>query len=131
MAFQLSDPVGIARSPAQLAYEKILPEISAIPDRELLTINGDAEVIAGAVLCRLPRLLALDAELRQQGRGIGAEPLERLGDYALGLSHAEALYRSAQAPPPRVLVRTKQLEKMRRRFLADAASLAQHELLEQ
>jgi hypothetical protein len=86
---------------AELAYEKVLAEIEAVPDEHLIAVNLDIPQSVATVLGKLEAIRAYEEELVSL-KGLDARCVERLPTYAQAAWHA---YLMAQPAPPQTQVR--------------------------
>jgi hypothetical protein len=125
----ISDPTVFAPATTGVAFQKVLPEILALPDDDTLTVGMD--VVAGAtmVLGLVHRLQTLRPQIAELP-GFDKRHFDGLQDYAHALIHAHALHRSAQVPKAHVAQLGNELAVIRDRLYGNAMSLAENGLLE-
>lgn len=78
-------------SPA--AYERCLPEIMALPEKDVRRVNLDVPSVVTKALGVLPGLTRLRSEFERVFRDFDWSLVERLEDYVWALFHADALFR--------------------------------------
>lgn len=115
--------------PTESAFAELLPEISAVPEAELATINVDVVEVVTLVLGVLPQLRSLRPEI-QKLPFFDLERFDRLEKYALALSHAHTRHRSTLPSKGNVAVLGKELAVLRDRLHTSAMSLADYGLLD-
>lgn len=86
---------------AELAYEKVLAEIEAVPDEHLVAVNLDIPQSVATVLGKLEAIRAFEEDLVSL-KGLDARCVERLPTYAQAAWHA---YLMAQPAPAQNQVR--------------------------
>ncbi len=106
------------------AYEKTLPEILALPEDELITINIDVMAAVTSVTGALPEIRAMRDAIAAQWRNFDFEQFDKLEQYTLALNQAHSSYRSAFAPKANVAELAAELTVLRDKLLVNAQSLA-------
>ncbi len=116
--------------PTELAYERLLPEITAVPDEDLVTINIDVfSAITTATGC-LPEIRGLRSSIEAEWRNFDFVQFDKLEQYTLALTHVHALYRSATAPKGHIVDIAQQLSVIRDQMIGSAQVLASHGLVD-
>ena len=77
-------------SVTQQAYERVLPELQGLSRAELASINLNIPSAITTVLGVLPKVRALRDQIRNELHHFDIAPIDKLEDYALALSHANA-----------------------------------------
>jgi hypothetical protein len=108
------------------AYQRLLAEIEAVPERDLIPITIDIAVAVTTVLGSLPEIRAMRDEIEATLPGFDLRKFDLLEDYALALTHAQAVQRAAFTPRPAIVAAAEELTTTRDHLLADAWSLANH-----
>lgn len=116
--------------PTEAAYERILPEIEAIKEHELIPVNIDTMAAVTTATGALPEIIAVRPEIEANLRNFDLEQFDKLGDYTLALNHAHSRYRSASLPKEDVTGLAGNLTEARDNLLANASSLANLGLLD-
>jgi hypothetical protein len=116
--------------PTEAAFAAILPEIQALPDTAVLTVNIDVVAAATTVLGLLPELRALRPQIVDEFSRFDLERFDKLEQYALALSHAHGLYRGAASMKRNTAELAAEVTAARDRLLSCARTLATHGLLE-
>jgi hypothetical protein len=107
------------------AYQRLLPEILAVPDESLLVINLDIPAIVSTGLGVLPEVRVFDADIRKM-HDFDLSAYEKLEDYALALHHANVLYLAASTPPEALKDLIDRATTARELLLTDIASFIAH-----
>jgi hypothetical protein len=115
--------------PTEAAYDTLLPEILAVPESELLTMNIDVMSAIITVTGVLPEIKSLRAEIEAALRTFDLVQFDKLEQYTLALSHAHSRHRSA-IPTAGLLERVTDLSSVRDQLLASASSLASVRLID-
>ena len=111
------------------AYNRLLTEIDAVADEELVTINIDVPTAVTTALGVVPELAPF-VEPAKKLPDFDAACFTKLEDYALALSHAHTLYSIASAPPDAIAELASQATDARELLLSDVRALAKHGLIE-
>ena len=80
------------QAPTEAAYDQTLPDLSAMPEAELLTINIDVPAAVTTVQRIWPGLQAMRPELKAHFRDFDFTQFDRIERYALALLHAHCLF---------------------------------------
>jgi hypothetical protein len=113
-----------------LAFQRLEPEIYAVPDAELLEIHLDVPVAVATVLKAWPQIELLGPELKRLPQ-LNTERFPKLRAYALALGHVHAVYRAATGPWEDVCELTEELSRQREILHADALALAKRVILDE
>jgi hypothetical protein len=76
-------------------YEKVLPELQALPAAALAPLNIDVESVVKTVLRALPRILKFAPRISRTLSDFDVRQLTRLREHVLALRHAQALFVAA------------------------------------
>jgi hypothetical protein len=119
-----SDPPNTTRSDD--AYNRLMPEILAVPDGDSIPITVDIPAVITTVLGAAARILGMREVISTTFKDYDFSRLERLPEYALALGHSQALYRAAWSPPPPIAAAAEELTRTRDVLFSDAWALANH-----
>ncbi len=111
------------------AYERVLAEILAVPENELLPITVDIVSSTTTVLGTLPEIKAMRPQIAEAWRNFDFTRFDKLEDYALALTHANYIYLGSAKPKRPLTELGSELSALRDRLLADAWCLANHGLI--
>jgi hypothetical protein len=111
------------------AFQRVKPELDAIPETELEPINIDIASAVATVLGALPEIEQDLPRVAALG-GVDQRLVERLGDYTAALAYAHGAYRAASGPVDPVGDLAEQIFETRDQLLADAVALARRGLLD-
>ncbi len=125
----IPEPTVFAPAITATAFQKVFPEILALPDEDTLTVGLDVTAAATTVLGLVPALQALRPEVAELPR-FNIRHFDELTTYAHALVHAHALHRSAQIPKAQIAQLGNELTIIRDRLYGNAMSLADNGLLE-
>jgi hypothetical protein len=114
----------------QDAFERVLPELLAVPASEVGEINLEVEAVVSKVLALLPRIRELRADVvKIVHPDYSLARYDRIEDYTLALGHAHAVYLVSSEPPvPPEALAEEGLE-VRKILAKDAAPLVKRNLL--
>lgn len=115
--------------PFEAAYERLLPEIDAFPDSELITINIDVPSVVTSALGAWPEIAALRGELVAKLQDFNVEQFDKLESYALATGHAHTLYMAASSPAG-LQELGEQVAKARDLLHSDAVALAKRGMID-
>jgi hypothetical protein len=122
--------VSLPNHPSEAAYQRLLPEIEAFPEAELVPITVDVWTAVTTVLGALPEIRALRPEIEAEWRRFDFERFDKLEAYALALSYVHAGWRGALVPKTEVAGMASELAEARDQLLLDARALAGRRLIE-
>lgn len=111
------------------AYERRLPEIQAVADEDLVTINVDVGQAVTTVLGCLPEILAYRDPIATLTH-TNQKAIDGLRDYAMATSCANAIYNSAVAPQDDIPGMTQEATHLRDVLKADVTALTTRELID-
>ncbi|CAN91516.1 MULTISPECIES: hypothetical protein [Sorangium] len=115
---------------AAAAFDRALPEITALSPDRLVAINLDIPRAVSQVLGVLPGLLALRPAIAEQLQKHDLALLDRLETYALAAWHAHLMWLSSRAPESAVKPLLAEAVPLRENLLSDAEALARRGLLD-
>ncbi len=115
--------------PTEAAFRATLPEMEALAEDELASINVDVVNAVTTVLGCLPKLRTLRPDIARHLGTFDLERFDRLEQYALALNHAHVIHRGAVATRSSIAQLGAEVMEARDRLLDDARSLANHGLL--
>jgi hypothetical protein len=101
------------------AYERVRAQLEALLPKQLLQVNLDIPAAVTTVLGVLPKVNALRPQL-QALPTFDLAAFDRLEDYALGLSFAQADYSMVSEPPDHLPALSAEATRLRAMLLADA-----------
>jgi hypothetical protein len=114
---------------ANTAFERVQADLAAWKPEELLTVNLDISAAVATVLGVLPEARALREQIAKELPSFDVARFDKLEDYALALSYAQAKYLSATQPPDDLDALSEEAASLRERLLAEARSLTHHGLV--
>jgi hypothetical protein len=111
------------------AYERLLGEILAVPDTDLLPINIEVATMVTTVLGAWPQIRALRGAVALLP-GFDLARFDQIEDYALALGHAQSRHNIAGTPAESLPDLSAAGTALRQLLVTDAASLAQRGLVD-
>jgi len=111
------------------AYERVLPELAALPEREVLGINIDLPQAVTTALGALKKIAAQREAIVRALPEIDIGQLDKLETYALAAGHAHATWMAASTVPPMKEL-AGQAVRLRQLLCSDAVALANRGLLD-
>ncbi|MEO6602057.1 MAG: hypothetical protein ABIQ16_19410 [Polyangiaceae bacterium] len=105
------------------AYERVKAELAALKVEELIAVNLDIVAAVSTVLGVFPEMKALRERMAELP-GFDLAAFDKLEDYALALSFAQASYLSATRPADDLDALSLEADQLKERLLADAKALA-------
>lgn len=112
----------------QAAYDRRLPEITAVPDAELVRLNLDVRTTIATVLGVLPKIDKLRASMSALSF-LNQRYVEGLEDYALATGEANSRYEIATTPPEAITALNAEAMALRQTLKLDATVLAHRGLI--
>jgi hypothetical protein len=106
------------------AYERLSPELAAVPHGELVPINVDVPTAITTVLGAMPEITALRPRVVAELPQFDIAKFDRMQDYALALGHAQAIYLAASEPQEALPELAEQAYKAREQLASDATALS-------
>lgn len=119
-----------ARVRTEHIFARVLPELLALPEEELLRTNMDVLTAVTTVLGCLPSVMALRPELERKCADFDIRWLERMVDYTWALRHAQILYLESSRLPLCSPERLKEALQLREALRSDIAALARRGLVD-
>lgn len=114
----------------RLAFEKLLPELEAIPESELVTVNLEVQAGIGTVFALMPGIRARRAEVAKVVHAdFDLSGFDRLEEYALALGHTHGLFLWAGQPLRTPDALTEEALEARGLLASDAEALSRRKLL--
>ncbi len=114
---------------AKEAYERVEPELLAVPAVEVLPVGFDLTAGASTAIGSIPKLLTLKDDLTAELRKFDVRSIRRLEDYAYAVLYAHAVYQSATGFPKDLQELLQSGIKLRDILHADAVTLRARGLL--
>lgn len=111
---------------AQAALERVKADLAELESSEFLPINLDIAAGVATVLGVLPEAKALREQIVKELPTFDIASFDKLEDYALALSYAQAKYLSATQPPDDLEPLSNEASKLRERLLAEARAFVHH-----
>ncbi len=111
------------------AYQRLLPQIRAVPKRELRPINVSTAKAVTRVLGCLPAIRDLEAQNRGRLRGFTQAKLNRLEECTFALEHTITLARVAVNPDRHVAELAANVQRMRDLLFSNVQTLSLHGLV--
>jgi hypothetical protein len=105
---------------ASAIFARVKVELAALRKNEYLPIDIDLAVTMNTVFDTLPELQAVREQIHKEMPGFDISQLDKLEDYALGLSYAEARYRAANLRPDELQALTNESVNLREQLLLEA-----------
>lgn len=115
--------------PTEAAFRATWPEMEALAEGELSTINVDVVNAVITVLGCLPKLRTLRGEIARHLSTFDLGRFDKLEQYALALNHAHGIHRGALATKSSIAELGSEVIAARDRLFDDARSLANYGLL--
>ncbi|HEY3495528.1 MAG TPA: hypothetical protein VGK73_12615 [Polyangiaceae bacterium] len=116
---------------ANAAFERVKGELLRIPAESLLQVSLDISAAVATVLGVVPEVRGLREQVRKELPSFDIERFDKLEDYALALSYAQASYLSATQGSDELEPVAAEAAKVRERLLAEAKSLVHHGVVSQ
>lgn len=114
---------------AVTVFERVKPELLALRSEELFQVNLDISAGVATVLGVLPELRGLREQIAKELPTFDVAQFDKLEDYALALSFAQANYLAATAPPDDLEAVTVESGRVREMLLAEARALVHRGLV--
>lgn len=114
----------------QQALMRLLPELKALPEKELVQVQLDIPDTVATVLGSLPDIRALRPEIEATMKGFDLVAFDKLEDYALALADAHTEYQIATKPMDDLDQMVEEGTKLRAKLDADSKALATHGLID-
>jgi hypothetical protein len=111
------------------AYERLLPEIQAVPESECLPINVDLPFAVSLALGAVPKLRELRAQIGQLPF-VKVEWIDKLEDYAYAAAYAHASHEVSSVGSEQLPVLQEEGLKLRELLLSSAQNLAKYGLVD-
>jgi hypothetical protein len=114
---------------AEEVFERLKPELMALKTEELFQVNLDISAAFATVLGVLPEVRGLRGQIEKELPSFDLVQFDKLEDYALALSGAQANYLAATSPPDDLDALTEESSRVREMLLAEARSLVHRGLV--
>jgi hypothetical protein len=105
---------------AHRVLERVKADLAALPKEHILSINLDVPATVATVLGVLPEVQTLREQIAGELPSFDIARFDRLEDYALALSYADARYLGAMQSPDDVELLATQASKLRQKLLTEA-----------
>jgi len=116
---------------ANSAFERVKGELLALRTEELVQVSLDISAAVATVLGVVPEVRALREQVVKELPAFDIERFDRLEDYALALSYAQARFLSATEGPSDLEPVASEAAKLREKLLAEAKALVHHNIVSQ
>ena len=116
-------------SPFVLAFERVLPEMQALPEESLAVINLDIPTAVTTALGALPEIMA-HRERAAALPGFDLSSFDALATYTYALGHAHAIFLGTASASSSLQALGEAAAESRELLLSDAEALARRGLLE-
>jgi hypothetical protein len=113
----------------RLAFEKLAPELTALPVTDYVQINVDIPTAVATALGAMNEIRALRPAVSTLPN-FDLERFDKLEDYALALGHAHGAYLAASAPPRSLEELAEEAAGTREVLLSDGRALATRGLID-
>lgn len=114
---------------AEAVFDRVKVELAVLKNEQLLAVNLDISAAVATVLGVLPEVRALREQMVTELPLFDIGRVDKLEDYALALSYAQAKYLSATLPPDDLEALATEAARLRERLLAESRALAHHGLV--
>jgi len=111
---------------ADAVFEKVKPDLIKLEQSALQQVNLDIPAAIATVLGVLPELRGLRDQIAKDLPAFDIQRFDKLEDYALALSSAQARYLAATEPPDDLQDIAERAGRARERLLAEANALVAH-----
>ena len=111
------------------SYAKVLPEILAVPEQDVMQVTVDVSSVVAVVLGSLPEILATRGEIVKQLAVFDINNIDKLETYATALSYANACYLTACEPPDALRDLIDEGTQLRALLYADVSALCARGLI--
>lgn len=115
---------------AEAVYERMRPELAAVPEKELLTPRVNVVKVVSIALACVDNLRTLRPQFQALLPAFALRYLDCLSDCAWGLRHSHTRYLMCSRPPNCSAEEVEQGTALRVRLLADANGLAARNLID-
>jgi len=119
----INQPTDVQEPRFEAAYDRLLPEIDALPASALVVINIDVPSAVTSAIGAWREISTLRSELAAKLKDFDLAQFDKLEAYALATGHAHALYMAASAPAGLTQL-SEEVAKVRELLLSDAVALA-------
>ncbi|MBN1606708.1 MAG: hypothetical protein JW940_08740 [Polyangiaceae bacterium] len=110
---------------ADQTYQRLLPEIEALPADDVMQVNVDIPSAVTTVLGSLPELRDIRPEIQRQLPEFDLASFDKIEDYTLSLTYANAQYLIAISPPEDLQATGSEGTVLRATLHADVMALVQ------
>jgi len=125
----INQPTNVEESRFEAAYDRLLPEIDALPASALVVINIDVPSAVTSALGAWKEISTHRSELAATLQDFNAVQFDKLEAYALATGHAHALFMAASAPAGLTEL-SDEVAKARELLLSDAVALAKRGVMD-
>lgn len=112
------------------AFKQHLPQMTALPEEELLRINVDLPTVIPRILGALPTLATLRPEMIRQLPEYDLSAVDNLRSLTLAMAHAHAASLMLSSPTEDIGALNTEGTELRELLLGDARNLARYKLLD-
>lgn len=112
-----------SRTTCSAAYDRVLPEIKALPAKRVRTVNLDVPRTVSRVLGALPRILALRDDIEEKTRDNDFLALQKIETYAYAAQEAYVRSLSAGKTPDELRALGEEGDSLRALLRGDTATL--------
>jgi hypothetical protein len=110
-------------------YNKVLPEILAVQEQEVMQITVDIASVVAAVLGCFPEIFAMRDEIARELPGLDLSIIDKLDTYATALAYANACYLTSCESPDALRELTDEGVNLRQNLFADLSTLCTRGLI--
>lgn len=116
----MSESEGMPRARLREAFERVLPELRALPEEAVRKINVDVPTAVATILGALPKIRAVRPQIEEQLPQHDLAEFDRLEEYTLALAYAHGAYLAASQPAHSIEEINAEAMRLREVMLADA-----------
>ena len=115
---------------ADAAFDRVLPEMKALPDEKVRSVNVDVPTVVSRVLGAVIKVVAMRPEILRDAPGVDLTLIDKLQDYARALQEAHVRYISVGRPPNDLHALAETAEASRRALRVDSTVLVRRGLVD-
>ncbi|MFO7178092.1 MAG: hypothetical protein DIU78_005250 [Pseudomonadota bacterium] len=119
----MSESEGMPRARLREAFERVLPELRALPEEALRKVTVDVPTAVATILGAIPKIRELREQIQEELPKHDLARFDRLEEYTLALAYAHGAYIAASRPPRSIDDINAEAMRLRELLLADAAVL--------